>query len=740
MVGTEASTSWQDYQPTKESLVQALYRMAAAHGLDVGARAARAAVASAGIGVERPWQERLADAADTVGLTLVSVAAPLEEILGSVTPGTPWVTIVEPMGSPGGLLVVLDAARDRVRIAGDGAGIEGGDGWVALTDLLALLQVESPRARVAWLTGEPTVPLDVMRSPLGQGDGDWSGRPGQRLRALLRIERRDLAVVVVYSVVIGLLSLVLPIAVQSLVNTVAFGNVLQPLVVLTLVVLAALGFSAAMSGFRLVVVEIIQRRVFARVAADFTQRLIRARAEAFDGHHGPELVNRFFDVATVQKNGALLIIDGLSLGMQTLVGLLVLALYHPLLLVFDIVLVLVMLYILFGLGRGAVKTAITESKVKYSTAAWLEEVASNPMTFKSLGGARYAAARSDALVREYLLRRKAHFRIFVRQVMGSLALQAVASAALLGIGGWLVIQRQLTLGQLVAAELIVTVAVSGFAKFGKKLETYYDLTAAIDKLGQVIDLPLERHTGEHLPASESPAGIQLQSASFSFPGGVTILDRASWSVAPGERVGLVGPSGSGKSTLADLLYGLRAPSAGLITIDGFDFRDISLPSLREQVAVVHGPGTFSGTVLENVVLGREQLSLAGAQDALREAGLLDELHALPDGLSTQLSLHGRPMSPGQVVRLMLARAIAGRPRLLILDGALDQIADRADRLELAGSLLDRAAPWTVICVTGDEEILDLCDRVCRLEHGAIIESPVGAGAVSTAEQRGDGRD
>jgi ABC-type bacteriocin/lantibiotic exporter with double-glycine peptidase domain len=641
-------------------------------------------------------------------------------------------------GAPAfGLIVVLDAAGNRVRVTGDAAPVSGDSGWIRLEELLTLLGADGVQERLDWVTGEPMVPLDMMRSPGLDGASDWSGRPGQRLRALLRVERRDLSVIVVYSVVIGLLTLVLPIAVQSLVNTVAFGNVLQPLVVLTLIVLAALGFSAAMSGFRMFVVEIIQRRVFARVAADFTQRLIRARPEAFDGHHGPELVNRFFDVATVQKSGSLLIIDGLSLGMQTLVGLLVLALYHPLLLVFDIVLVLVMLYILFGLGRGAVQTAITESKIKYSTAAWLEEVASNQITFKSLGGARYAAARSDALVREYLLRRRAHFRIFLRQVIGSLTLQAVASAILLGIGGWLVIQRQLTLGQLVAAELIVTVVVSGFSKFGKKLETYYDLAAAIDKLGQVIDVPLERYAGEHLPSSDTPARIEISEASLSFANGATILDRCSWQIEAGDRVGLIGASGAGKSTLSDLLYGLRAPQRGLVTIDGFDYRDISLQSLREDVAVVHGPGIFSGTVLENVVLGREEVSLEDAQDALREAGLLDEVRALPDGLSTELSLHGRPLSPGQVVRLMIARAIAGRPRLLILDGVFDQIADRRDRLRLARILLDPAEPWTVICVTADQGVLRYCNRVCRLEDGRITEEPAPA-AVSAGEPVGVG--
>ena len=316
-----------------------------------------------------------------------------------------------------------------------------------------------------------------------------------------------------------------------------------------------------LSGFRVYVIEIIQRRIFARVAGDVSYRLLRVRTEAFDHHHGPELVNRFFDVVTVQKGGALLLMDGLSLLMQTILGMVLLALYHPLLLAFDAFLIVSIALIISILGRGAVESSIKESKAKYATAAWLEEMAALVRTFKSGGAARFAMERADRLARDYLAYRGTHFRIFMRQVVGSLALQAIASAGLLGVGGFLVINRQLTLGQLVAAELIVTAVVSGSSTLGKNFETFYDLLAAIAKLGHLIDLPLERLGGETLPISEQPATVQFRGVTFRM-GGDVVLSNVDWELPAGSRIGLTGPTGGGKTSLADLLLacGSRTPA------------------------------------------------------------------------------------------------------------------------------------------------------------------------------------
>lgn len=655
--------------------------------------------------------------AGELGLVTTVVRRPLAEVVADADPSYPWLAFRADADGRHHGLAVLERRRGGALVVVPGA-TERPARW-SMQSLQAWLGVADSQTAIDWVLSEPAAPLSRLRTP----DGAPRLSSAARLRALLRGERQTLVVAVVYSMVIGLLSLAVPVAVQSVVNTIAFGSVLQPLVVLSLLVFVALGFNTLLNGLRAGIVEIIQRSIFARVATDVTHRLLRVRAEAFDRYHGPELVNRFFDVVTVQKSASLLLIDGLSILMQTVIGMLLLAVYHPWLLAFDVLMVLAMSTIVFVLGRGAVATSIKESKAKYALEGWLEQMAAYLVTFKSAGGAAYAMRRSHELLEHYLDYRGRHFTILLRQILASFALQAVASAALLGIGGWLVISRELTLGQLVASELVVSAMVSAFTKFGKQLEVYYDLNAALDKLGDLVDLPLERGGGEAVLPPRGLLTIAVRDLSVHYDGVSTpALRIARWDVAPGERVGLTGPIGSGKSTLADVLFGLRTASSGVVLLDETDMRHVALTELRQHVALVRSVELFAGSIVDNVRLGREHVSLADVSDALRSVGLLDELLMLPDGLDTVLLPHGRPLSYRQACRLMLARAIVGRPRLLVIDGALDQIDLTQEREQLAAMLFAPDAPWTLVCITERPDVLAHCTRVTTLKDGTTVQT------------------
>lgn len=562
--------------------------------------------------------------------------------------------------------------------------------------------------------------------------------PFRRLLALLRPERRDILIVVAFAIGVGVLTLATPVAVQALVNFVAFGGLFQPLVVLGLLLFAFLLLAGAIRVFKTWVVDVLQRRIFVRVATDLSNRLPRVRVDAYDRGHGPELVNRFFDVLTVQKASATLLLDGVAVVLQAMIGLLILAFYHPILLAFDLVLLLGIAFVLFILGRGAVRTAIAESKAKYAVAASLEEIARNPASFKLTGGTLYARERTDALAVDYVNARRRHFAVVLRQVVGAVGLQAVAGTALLTLGGWLVIQGQLTLGQLVASELIVSTVLASFAKTGKQLESFYDLLAGVDKLGQLIDLPLEREGGEEqLPADAGGASLTLHQVRFNY-GNRVVLDAMSAHIRAGERVCFVGSHRSGKTTLAELLYGLRMPQRGHIELGGIDIRELSLSSLRDQVCMVKGLEVIECTIEENVRMNRRDVTPGNVRDALASVGLLDEVRDLPDGLSTHLLSSGAPLSSGQARRLMLARAIAGRPRLLVLDDLLDDLDDEA-RAHVLATVLDRAQPWTLIAFSRYAGIGESFDRVVRMDvaRDGIFDRQAPE-SVMSAKQNGGG--
>lgn len=533
--------------------------------------------------------------------------------------------------------------------------------------------------------------------------------PFSRLRALLQPESSDIWTVFIYALIVGILTLATPIAVEALVNTVAFGRFLQPVIVLALLLFMFLAFSAAIRAVQTIVVEIVQRRLFARVAGDLAFRLPRVQMKELDGTYGPELVNRFFDVVTVQKVSAQLLLEGIGLVLSAIVGMTVLAFYHPWLAGFDIFLLGMIGLVVFVFGRGATDSSIKESKKKYSMAAWLEDIARCPIAFRTDGGSEFALERADRIIHDYLFARKKHFRILMRQILAALGLQALASTALLGIGGWLVVSQELTLGQLVAAELIVAVIVGSVAKLGKHMESFYDLLAAVDKLGYLFDLKVERTSGVLTTAESGPATVQLTQLSSTPDGGLH-----NWRFDAGEFVAILGNAGSGKSRLCDVIYGLRSPANGHLNVDDIDPRDLRPDVLRRRVALAREVEFFEGTIAENVHLERPTVSAADVNSMLDRLGVLDELLLLPDGLGTHLPAGGEILSSSQLRRLMLARSIVGKPGLLLIDGLLDGFSD-AELAEVGDALSKLHDDCTIVVATGQKRVADLCGRVLRMD-------------------------
>ncbi|MFN0062919.1 MAG: ATP-binding cassette domain-containing protein [Myxococcaceae bacterium] len=545
--------------------------------------------------------------------------------------------------------------------------------------------------------------------------------PWERLKAVLAPERGDLWALVVYGLAVGLLSLVVPVAAQAIVNTAAFGTVLQPIVVLSVVVVCLLIVAGGIRALQVVVVERLQQRLFARMAIDLSHRLPRVEAETYDTYRGPELVNRFMDVMTVQKATGLMMLDGFALVLQAVIGLVLLAFYSPLLLGFDVILLVSMGFVLFVLGRGAVRTSVQESYRKYEVVGWLEEIARVPLAFWNESGLALALRRTDEATNAYLDARKAHFRVLFRQIVGTLVVQAVASGFIFGLGGLLVTRSQLTLGQLVAAELVVAPVVSNFAKFGKYLEALYDLLAGVDKIGHLFDLPLVKKAGDtSLGQSGPPVSMQLKDVSAGYAGtkGAPIRD-ATWTLARGSHVALLGPQGSGKSVLLDVMLGLRRPLSGAVMFDGLDARDVSMDALRTQVMLVRGVQLFDGTLLDNVRVGRSEVGLLEVKDALENVGLLEEVLRLPEGLQTRLSGGRAALSHRQALQLMIARALLAKPRLLALDETLD-LLEPAVR-ELALNLLKAPnTPWTLVLATHLPELASKLESVMRIQDGTLV--------------------
>ncbi|WP_442483267.1 peptidase domain-containing ABC transporter [Aeoliella sp. SH292] len=546
--------------------------------------------------------------------------------------------------------------------------------------------------------------------------------PISRLLSILRPERQDVWTVTSFALFIGILSIASPIAVESLVNTVAFGSVVQPVIVLSTILFVFLGFLAAITGLQTYVVEILQRRLFTRVAADLSFRIPRAKTTALDDLYFPELVNRFFDVITLQKGTAYLLLDGITIILTTLVGMTVLAFYHPWFLGFDLLLLGLVVLGVYVLGRGALQNSLKESKYKYRLAAWFEEMARCNVAFRHAGATEFCADRASLLTGDYLDARETHFQLLFRQILFLLLLQAAAATITLGFGGWLVIQGQLTLGQLVAAELIVSAILVSLAKLGKHLEGFYDLLAGVDKLGRLLDLPIERQSGVLHLDSPGGAAIELTDVQCVLNGKSVFRVPLSAQIPPGSITAVVGSPGSGKSVLQDLLFALRDTSDGHIEVDGTDPADVSPDILRRRVALVRAGEIFAGSVSENIYLGRTNISHHELRAALAEAGLLDQALRLPQGLETPLGSNGHPLSATQQSQLLLARALVRSPKLLLIDGVLDGLGDNL--LRQVFYQLRQRVDCTLVIATNSALVASHCDYRLDLDVGSFSSEPM----------------
>jgi ABC-type bacteriocin/lantibiotic exporter with double-glycine peptidase domain len=414
----------------------------------------------------------------------------------------------------------------------------------------------------------------------------------------------------------------------------------------------------------------------------------------------------------------MLLLTGINLVLGAAIGLTVLAFYHPFLLAFSLLLLVALgLIVLIG-GRHAVETSVRESRRKYQVVDWLEELARHPRVFKGPGGVQMARTRADDLVRGYLEARRDHFRILMRQIGSLLALEVIAATLLLGVGGWLVLSQQLTLGQLVASEIIVSAIVASISKLGKQFEAWYDAVAAMDKLGHLVDLRMERTGGETVAPQGGGARVEVRDLTYARFGRRPAFEGVSFTVEPGERVALLGTRGSGTSSLLELVLGMRQPHAGEVYVDGLGVRSWDLAALRAQSCIIRSTDLIAGTIAENVRLGDPGMPARDVQRALEQVGLLEAVRAMPDGLSTQLVTGGLPLAGRQRARLLAARALAQRPRLLLLDELLDGHEGTLDALSRA--LIDAPHPWTVIVATRDPRVAARCGRT--IEIGAHAEA------------------
>lgn len=548
--------------------------------------------------------------------------------------------------------------------------------------------------------------------------------PLDRFWKLFKPDQKEIKNVYTYAVLNGLVNLTLPLGIQAIINLIQGGRINTSWVILVSLVTIGVAVTGVLQIYQLRIVENLQQKIFTRAAFEFAFRVPRIKMEQLFKEYAPELMNRFFDIINIQKGLSKILIDFTAAALQIIFGLTLLSFYHPFFILFSFLL-LILLYIIFKLtARKGLETSLKESKGKYQTVHWLEELARTNITFKLSGKTDLPLQKTDVNVSQYLKARESHFQILVRQFSLMVVFKVLVTIGLLAIGGILVMEQLMNIGQFVAAEIIILLIMNSVEKLISSLETIYDVLTGIEKVGQVTDLELENLKGLDIEVECQSEGMRLDliNLNFKYPENERLtLKNLNLSIERANLVALVGKNGSGKSTLMRLLAGLYDLKDGQILYDEINKESFNIESLRSAIGdCLSQEQLFQGSVMENVTMGKN-ISINRVKHVCKKAHLSDFINNLPKGYDTILDPQGSGLAESTVQKLLITRAILNAPKLLLVEDNLDAIDDK-EKKDIIDFLKDKSNRWTVVAATKNEYLISNADQIVELEKGEIVFS------------------
>jgi ABC-type bacteriocin/lantibiotic exporter with double-glycine peptidase domain len=545
--------------------------------------------------------------------------------------------------------------------------------------------------------------------------------PLQRFFKLLKPNREAIRNLYIFAIISGVISLSLPLGIQSIINLIQGGEVSASWVLLVGVVLLGYLFIAGLQVIQLRITEDLQKDIFVRSAFEFAFRIPRITMSSLHGKYAPELMNRFFDTMLLQKGAAKILLEFTAAGLQIFFGLILLSLYHPFFIVFSLmVIVTVFITGRYIFSKGLV-SSFSESKYKYQVAFWLEEIARTHTTFRLAYDAALPLKKTDEFVHDYLTAREKHFKVILGHYYLFILFKILVAAGFLIMGGMLVFNQQMNIGQFVAAEIIVLLLLSSSERLLLTLEQVYDLLTSIEKIGQVTDLPLENNEGKEIALSSVEKGIaiSIKDVWFTYPEEpYPVLKGCSLEIPANESICITGSSGSGKTTLTQLLTAFYTPQLGTIHYNGIPVSNYNLTQLRTLIAdCTPEDSLFEGTLLDNLTFG-SPIPLDQITSLMEVLQLRDFLHSLPEGFQTNIGPQSRKLAGNTVQKLLLARNLLKQPRILIVEDIFTQL-EKEEKVQIYKYILDEAHYRTNILLSKDPDIMALVNRTIIMKEGQV---------------------
>jgi ABC-type bacteriocin/lantibiotic exporter with double-glycine peptidase domain len=548
--------------------------------------------------------------------------------------------------------------------------------------------------------------------------------PVQRFWQILKPDSAEIRNLYTYAVFSGLVSLSLPLGIQAIINLIQGGKVSTAWIVLVVFVVFGVALSGLLQIFQLRIAENLQQKIFTRASLEFAYRIPRIKFEEIHNKFPPELMNRYFDVMNIQKGMSKILISISTAGLQVIFGLLLLSLYHTFFIIYSFILVLLLYMIFRYTAPRGLRTSLTESKHKYKLAHWLEEVARTSNSFKLAGKTDLTLERSSYHINNYIDAREGHFKVLVQQYSFLIIFKVIVAAGLLAVGGILVMEQVMNIGQFVAAEIIILLVITSVEKLIVSLDVIYDTLTSLEKVGQVTDLELEESEGIDIIKECKSDGmtIDLNNVKFVYPDSEkVILDHINLNIKEGENIIISGRNASGKSTLLHVIAGLYDVQDGVISYAGMPRASLDMETLRTVIGTcLEEEELFNGSLLENISMGRKAATFENVKWAIEKVGLTGFVKSLTRGYDTEIDPYGKKLSRSIIQKILIARAIADKPKVLLFEYTFEHI-DRDDKEQIINFIFDKSHPWTIVATSKDHYLMEKADRIALMSRGEIIE-------------------
>jgi ABC-type bacteriocin/lantibiotic exporter with double-glycine peptidase domain len=474
-----------------------------------------------------------------------------------------------------------------------------------------------------------------------------------------------------------------------------------------------------MKIFQLRILENLKQKIFTRASFEFAFKIPRFKYDLIRNKYLPEHINRFFDVITLQKVLPKILIDFTVAIVQLLFGLILLSFYHPFFILYD-VLMLIFIYLIYRyFAQKGLEENLLVSKYKYKMAYWLQELGRVYLAFKYASNSNFNLINTNEINKKYIKSREKYFNTLLIQYSFFLLFNVITIIGLLAVGGYLVINQKMNIGQFVAAEIIIILLLNSVEKIIFTLESAFDLFTSLEKISTVTDISLDKDTGINLNDAEA-IKIEYHKLFYKYPNTVNFqLHDINTTIHPKQIVGIYGSKNSGKTTFVNILSGLLTPTQGDILYNNFSIKELNPESLHKLIGYCSAENLlFEGTILDNITLGRENIKIEDVNTVIYKLNLSEYIENCKEGLQTIIKPNINEIPYNIIVKILLARATVIKPRLLIIDEIFDHIVPE-DIHEIIEFLTNRDNPWTLVLVSKSTKMLSKTDKIIWLEKGEI---------------------